>query len=50
MGMLVINEDTLDVSTESEVYVYLKNSKCKAKSKTIHKLFLFVTVLEAALF
>jgi len=25
MGMLVINEDTLDVSTESEVYVYLKN-------------------------
>lgn len=25
MGMLVINEDTLDVSIESEVYVYLKN-------------------------
>jgi len=30
------------------MYVYLKNSKCKAISKTIHKLFLFVTVSEAA--
>ncbi len=25
MGLLVINEDTLDVSIEMEVYVYLKN-------------------------
>lgn len=25
MGLLVINEDTLDVSIETEVYVYLKN-------------------------
>lgn len=36
MGLLVINEDTLDVSIEAEVYVYLKKqihvSVCKASS------------------
>lgn len=37
MGLLVINEDTLDVSIETEVYVYLKNQLhvtiCNASSE-----------------